>query len=128
MARIRTIKPTFFRSHDVADLPNDACRLTWIGLWTYCDDHGRGLDDPRLIKGELWPLHDRVTAKVVETHLQAMAKGDDPLICRYELKGKRFLHVPKWGDHQKVSHPTVSGIPPCPTHDLGWDDSGDDAE
>lgn len=40
MAKIRSIKPDFFTSEDVSALPLRA-RLTWIGLWTHCDDHGR---------------------------------------------------------------------------------------
>jgi hypothetical protein len=40
MPRIRSIKPDFFKSEDVAALPLRA-RLLWIGLWTQCDDHGR---------------------------------------------------------------------------------------
>lgn len=49
MARIRTIKPSFFRSEDVAALPLRA-RLLWIGLWTQCDDQGRTKDNKQLIK------------------------------------------------------------------------------
>jgi hypothetical protein len=117
MARIRTIKPNFFRSHNVADLSTDACRITWAGLWTYCDDAGRGLDDARLVKGEIWPLHDRITAKVVEVHLTELADGDDPMICRYVIGAKRFLHVINWDKHQKINRPQPSRIDSCPIHD-----------
>lgn len=117
MPRIRTIKPQFFRSHQIADLSSDACRLTCIGLWTYCDDAGRGIDDARVVKGEIWPLHDRVTAKVVEKHLAELAAGDDPIICRYVSAGRRYLHVVKWAEHQRVNRPTPSRIPPCLRHE-----------
>lgn len=117
MARIRTIKPQFFRSADVAELPSDACRITWVGLWTYCDDAGRGLDDARLVKGEIWPLHDRMTAKSVESHLVALASAPDPLICRYEIAGRRYLHVVNWKRHQKINRPQPSQLPACPHHD-----------
>jgi len=39
MARIRTIKPSFFTSLTIADL-GLAERLTFIGLWTHVDDEG----------------------------------------------------------------------------------------
>lgn len=118
MARIRSIKPGFFRSASVAELSSDACRITWIGLWTYCDDYGRGIDDSRLVKGEIWALHDRVTAKVVEGHLVDLADSEDPMICRYEMGGRRYLHVVNWRLHQKINRPTPSVIPPCPKHEL----------
>jgi hypothetical protein len=30
-------------------------RLTWIGLWTQCDDQGRTKDHVKLIKADVWP-------------------------------------------------------------------------
>ena len=41
--RIRSIKPEFWRSDDV----NSMCiedRLLFIGLWSYVDDNGVGID------------------------------------------------------------------------------------
>jgi hypothetical protein len=115
LARIRAVKPAFFKSVSVAELPSDACRLTWIGLWTYADDAGRGVDDARLVKGEIWALHDKQTAKTVEKHLQAIA--DAGMICRYETGGRRYLHVINWRRHQTINRPQPSMIPPCPVHD-----------
>ena len=41
--RIRTVKPEFWRSEDVSRLPV-ADRLLFIGLWSYVDDNGVGVD------------------------------------------------------------------------------------
>lgn len=113
MSRIRTIKPAFFRSLTVADLTVTA-RLTFIGLWTYVDDDGRGIDDVRLVKAEVWPLDDKHTTGKVDADLKALEKHDH--ICRYQASDGRFLHVVEWG-HQKISHPQPSTKPPCPIHD-----------
>lgn len=107
MARIRTIKPSFFRSEDVSVLPLRA-RLTWIGLWTHCDDAGRAKDNARLIKGDVWPLDD-VNLREIEEDLETLAGHGR--IVRYEVDGKRYLEIANWRDHQAISKPTASKIP-----------------
>jgi len=109
MARIRTIKPDFFRSDDVAQLSYRA-RLTWVGLWTYVDDEGRGKDNARIIKGDLWPLEDDVTHKDVEKDLNELSKAGR--IHRYEVDGEKYLLILKWTDHQRIAKPTASKLPP----------------
>jgi hypothetical protein len=109
MARIRTIKPSFFRSLSMAAHPLST-RLTFIGLWTYVDDSGRGVDDARLVKAELWPLDDGMTARKVENELRRLA--DAGQIIRYEVEGRRYLVVTEWEKHQRINRPTPSVLPP----------------
>lgn len=111
MARIRTIKPSFFRSEDVSVLPLRA-RLTWIGLWTHCDDAGRAKDNVRLIKGDIWPLDD-VSLRDIEDDLETLAAHGR--IVRYEVDGKRYLEITNWSDHQSIQKPSPSKIPAAPT-------------
>jgi len=113
VARIRTIKPSMFSSLTVCAWPVDV-RWTFAGLFTYLDDYGRGLDEPRLVKAELWPLDDRMTAKKVDEHLDLIA-STGPL-CRYESGGSRYFHITSWREHQRVNRPTDSKIPLCPNH------------
>lgn len=108
MARIRTIKPSFFTSLTITELPLSA-RLTFIGLWTYADDEGRGVDDPRLVKAEVWPLDDDMTARKIDRDLARLAA--DGLIIRYQVGGRRFLQITNWGEHQRVNRPTPSKHP-----------------
>lgn len=115
MARIRTIKPDFFRNEEVAGLTYRA-RLTWVGLWTYADDEGRGKDNARIIKGDLWPLEDDVTHLEVEADLKELEQHGR--ITRYEVNGERFLFVNKWRDHQRIAKPTASKLPPPPLPNL----------
>lgn len=110
MARIRTYKPSFFRSEDVASLTFRA-RLTWLGLWPHCDDEGRMKDNAKLIKGDVWPLDD-VSLEDVEQDLADLAAGGR--IVRYEVDGRRYLAVTNWLEHQRIQKPTPSKIPPPP--------------
>lgn len=110
MARMRTIKPGFFTSEDVSALPFRA-RLTWIGLWTHCDDHGRTKELVKLIKAAVWPLDD-VSLRDVEDDLAALEQGG--AIVRYQVSGSRFVAVQNWHFHQKPNRPTESKIPAPP--------------
>lgn len=107
MARIRTIKPEFFTSLTIADLTPEQ-RLTFVGLWTHCDDEGRCVDDARLIKAAVWPLDDR-TAADVEADLAALTESS--LITRYTLNRKPYMAVSGWREHQRINRPTPSRLP-----------------
>lgn len=111
MARVRTIKPSFFQSDDVSALPLRA-RLTWIGLWTHCDDAGRTKDHARLIKAAIWPL-DNVSLADIEEDLETLAAHGR--IVRYEVDGRRYLEITNWRVHQYIQKPTPSRLPPPPS-------------
>ena len=107
MARIRTIKPEFFTSLTIASLSLEA-RLTFIGLWTHVDDAGRCVNDGRLIKAALWPLDDRLTEDIV-SDLGALTEAS--LIAQYEVRGRRYLAITNWAEHQRINRPTKSTLP-----------------
>lgn len=106
MPRIRTIKPEFFTSIDIAALPMTA-RILFIGLWTHADDEGRGLNEPRLIKAALFPLDDDVTAGTVDDLMDALHNAG--LVKLYEDDEKRALfQVTGWKKHQRIDKPRPS--------------------
>lgn len=115
MARIRTIKPDAFTSDSLSSVPRGT-RWTFAGLWTYADDAGRGRDDARLIKAALYPIDDDTTLHDVADDLNMLHRIG--AICRYEVGGRGYLHMPKWG-HQRINRPTPAKSPPCPSHEGG---------
>lgn len=125
MPRIRTIKPEFFTSLTIDKLSLTAQR-TFVGLWTYADDHGRGLDDTRLIKAAIWPLRDAHTATKVEKDMKALAELG--LIQRYEIDGGRFFQILGWAEHQRVNRPSTSRIPQAPPPEGSVNPHGDDRD
>lgn len=114
MARIRTIKPSIFSSLTVCAWPIPV-RWTFAGLFTYMDDHGRGIDETRLIKAELYPLDDAITIRKLDQHLQLIS-ATGPL-CHYTAEKQRLIHITSWTEHQRVNRPTPSKFPPCPKHE-----------
>lgn len=114
MARIRTIKPDFFRSGSLAKCSRDA-RLTFAGLWTEADDLGRGEADPRLIKGALWPLDDDITAVDIGRHLDELQ--DTGHIRMYVVDGDPYYEVAKWDKHQAAAYRRGEAKHPAPPED-----------
>lgn len=108
MARIRSVKPEICESETMARLSAEVER-TFVRLWTHCDDHGRCKDDPRLIVAALFPLHDDMTADVVDRHLTQLE--DAGVIVRYSVGGKRFLACTSWSEHQHPQKPRPSKFP-----------------
>lgn len=126
MARIRSVSPSLRSSETVAAWEFPA-RYTWVLLWGYLDDYGRGVDNARVIAADCYPLDDGVTSSDMEGWLSTYEASGS--ICRYEFEGKRYLHALNWSDHQKPQHPSKVRIPPCPGHEPGahkkWTDERD---
>lgn len=110
--RIRSIKPEFWRSSDIAALPIEV-RLLFIGLWSYVDDNGVGRDESALIVADLF-AHDlsvspHGTLMRVQTGLNELSNAG--LIARYEVDGRPFLQIVNWDKHQKINRPSPGRYP-----------------
>ena len=101
MGRIRTLKPTRFTSRSLARCPRDA-RTTFEGMWCEADDHGRGIADPRLLKGAIWPLDDDITFLHVSAHVDVLAETGH--IRLYEIDGEAYYEVTNWAKHQAAAY------------------------
>lgn len=110
--RIRSIRPEFWRSDDIDALNWDE-RLVFIGLWSYVDDNGVGVDKLASICADLFAgdleREPRETFARVETALSTLFAGG--LIQRYTVDGKAFLFVTTWDTHQRVDRPGKSRYP-----------------
>lgn len=110
--RIRTIKPEFWRSDDIAAL-SLADRLLFVGIWSYVDDSGVGLDRLPHICADLFaPDLESDPLEVygrVRGGLRNLAEAG--LILRYSVDGKGYLYVTSWKLHQRIDKPTKSRYP-----------------
>jgi len=126
MARIRSVKPELRTSLTATRWPREV-RYFWVLLWGYLDDHGYGVDEPRLIKPDCFPLDDDLTADDIDKWLELIAASRS--ICRFTVGGRRYLHAPKWADHQRPQHPAVPKYPVCTlSHDDLMTPSGESHE
>lgn len=121
MARMRTVKPEFFRSATIGKLKRDT-RLLFIGMWTEADDHGRGLAEPRHLAGSLFPFDRDVTERKVKASLRELetvvcSDGKRGLIILYEANGSTYYAIRSWW-HQKVNRPGGPRYPDPPPETL----------
>jgi hypothetical protein len=110
MARIRTIKPTYWGDESVAELTRDA-RLLCIGLITMADDEGRFLASTAAISGHVFP-HDDLPHTRVRKWLDEIERAG--IVRLYSVNRHEYGAFPNWGKHQRISHPTPSTHPAPP--------------
>ena len=101
MARIRTIKPDFFRHEELQELEaahlGKFPMLVFEGLWGHCDKAGRFEWRPRQLKLDILPF---LNFDMAET-LSILERAG--FIQRYEADGKQYGSVPTFLDHQRIS-------------------------
>lgn len=110
MARIRTIKPTFWSDRDVTRLTWDA-RLLLIGLISGADDRGRFVASRSSVTGYVFP-HEEVSPARFKRLMKAIE--DTGIVQLYRVDGLDYGRFPKWTSHQKISHPQPSALPDMP--------------
>lgn len=96
MARIRSVKPSFFRHEKLQEL-GPLSMLIFSGLWTQCDKAGRFAWKPRTLKLDILPFINFD----METELTKLAEAF--FIVKYESQGEFFGVIPTFKDHQRVS-------------------------
>lgn len=114
MARIRSVHPDICVSETIEALGDPDLEVTFVRLWTHCDDHGRCPDNLLLIKAAIYPLKERVNARVLDGWLDQLAVAG--LIVRYEVDGKKYLAVSSWDEFQHPNRPKDSKCPAPPLH------------
>jgi hypothetical protein len=101
MARIRTIKPEFFRHEGLQELekanPGAYVMLTFAGLWGHCDKSGTFAWKPRSLKLDILPFLDFD----METTLGLLV--DAGLVNTWEALGKHWGNIGSFTDHQRIT-------------------------
>lgn len=113
MARIRSIKPTFWTDAKIQRMTVDA-RLMYIGLWNYADDEGRFLADARLIKAAVFPIDDEFTLERITVVLRELCRSGRIIV--WEFEGEHYGEIPNFRKHQVINKPGKSVLPSFRDH------------
>lgn len=126
MPRIRTVKPSFWGDEKVSQLSRDA-RLLLLGLYSFADDEGRFLASHQAITGHVYPNDDDITPAKLKRWLAEIEHMG--MVVLYNSGRIRYGAIPKFRDHQRISHPQGSTLPPPPSeepfHEQPWNGSTD---
>ena len=113
MARIRTIKPDFWKDYRMAEELTRDQRLLYIALWNEADDEGRFLAHPRRLLGAIFPYDRDIHESFIEDSLNVFARTGRLVL--YTVEGEPYAQLTKFADHQRINRPQPSRIPPPPT-------------
>lgn len=106
MARIRTIKPEFFRHEGLQDLelanPGKYPMMVFEGLFGQCDSKGRFEWKPRMLKLDILPFLPFDMADTLHILLEA------GLVRWYAVDGKQYGEIPTFEKHQRISGKELS--------------------
>jgi hypothetical protein len=111
MARIRTIKPSFFRHEAIFEAEQETglpLRLAFVGLWTAADRDGRFRWQPRALKLDCLPYDNVDFSRVLD------ALASRGLIVRYEVDGTEYGYIPSWHKHQVINNREMASDLPDP--------------
>lgn len=111
MARIRTIKPEFFRHERLYQAEQDTglpLRLAFAGLWTAADREGRFKWRPRELKLDVIPYDPIDFVSVLDA---LVAAG---FVSRYCADGQELGSIPSWHKHQFINNREAASTLPAP--------------
>jgi hypothetical protein len=100
MARIRTIKPGFFRHEELYLLEKATAlpmRISFAGLWTVADREGRFKWRPKEIKLDVLPFDEVDMEDVLDKLFEA------GFILKYCVDGKYYGYIPSFLEHQVIN-------------------------
>lgn len=101
MARIRSIKPEFCTSEQVADCSTTA-RLLFVLMWMHCDDQGVHPASTKRLKMECFPADPFTDDQMREWVGELLSAG---LLREFSTgDGTAYWHVTGW-KHQKIEKP-----------------------
>lgn len=114
MARIRSIKPEFFRHSDLYEAERETglpLRLAFAGLWTAADREGRFKWKARELKLDCLPHDDVDFAGVLDA---LVTRG---WVVRYAVDGVEYGCIPTWKAHQVINNREKASELPEPTEE-----------
>lgn len=113
MARIRSIKPDFWESEEIAGLSRDA-RLLYIATWNIADDEGLLRWTAPYLKSSAFIYDDDLSVDGVAALMGELESAD--LVVTYRVGPKQLAHgwIPSFRRHQKPNRPQPSKLPPPP--------------
>jgi hypothetical protein len=111
LARIRTIKPAFFRHEALYEAEIESrlpLRVAYAGLWTASDREGRFKWRPRELKLDCLPYDDVDFSRVLDA---LTTRG---FVVRYVVEGVEYGFIPSFTDHQIINNREAESDLPNP--------------
>jgi len=118
VARIRTIKPEFYRHHDLFLAEKESglpLRLAFSGLWLCADKEGRFKWNPNQLKLDVLP-YDELN---FENVLNSLEKNE--FLKKYEVENKFYGVIPSFKEHQRITGSEATYESKIPSPPIGYE-------
>jgi len=116
MPRIRSIKPDYW-DHEQLGRLSTLARLTFVGMWNWCDDEGVVRADPDWLWGRLHsyaPNSVKARWKPALRELEAVEDDRGHILHRYEVGGAAYYWIPGLKRQQYIQKPQPAKYPTPP--------------
>jgi hypothetical protein len=121
MPKYRKLHTCTLESLDLAKMPDDFTRLTWLLLPLIMSRDGTTLDHAHFLRSRLYALRPDVTLESMSSAIDWFKEHG--LLRGYRVNGCDYLWMPSWGEQQGRSDKEApSTFPPPPQ--LGTDSGG----
>lgn len=104
MARIRTIKPSFWSDEDLSEVSAETALLA-IGLLNHADDEGYFKAHPGLVRAAVFPI--RETTETVSQMMETL-ENTGYIVIFTGTDGKAYGYIKNFSKHQKINRPNPS--------------------
>jgi len=111
MARCRIIKPEFWDDERLSSISLQA-RLTYIGIWNFCDDYGVTKASSLWLKSRVFPYDDKISMKDFEKWLSELRELRR--LIEFKVKNESFFFIPNFLKHQVINRPSRTRYPEPP--------------
>lgn len=88
---------SLWQNEDFAKL-SDKAKILYIGTITIADDDGKLKGNSLLLKGQVFPLDEKVTSEHVRQYLNELVKAK--LVNFYKIENQYFIQHPNWKKFQ----------------------------
>jgi len=112
MPQWRKLHAKTLDSVDVAEMPDDFTRLTWLMLPLIADREGRAIDDANWLRSKLFPLRRDVTLEMIDAVMCWYATRG--MIERYEVSGRHYFALINFGLYQGNTEREAESVIPAP--------------
>lgn len=110
MARIRSIKPSYWEDEKIGRLSWGA-RLLFIATWNIADDAGRLRWTPHLIRSQVFPYDEPLTADRVQELMDELELHDLVQPYSHGVHQEKLAFIKNFTVHQSISRSSGARLP-----------------
>lgn len=118
MPKYRKLPLSVIDSLDIAEMPDDFTRLTWLLLPLIVCSEGRAVDNAQWLASKLYPAREDVDASMIADAMNWFAHRD--MIRRYNVNGRHYFYLTNFHKHQGDTSREAESPYPAPPEEVAY--------